>query len=142
MQQELAQVGIALELRSFESATFLQDLTRGSFQMYALRWIGGNEQPEIFGYAFSTARIPPKGANRGRYSNPELDALLDDAGKSADQARRKTDYAKAQEILARDLPAVNLWYKDSIVVHNRRVSGIVLSPSGSFKFVCDMRVQM
>jgi len=142
MQQELAQVGIALELRSFESATFLQDLTRGSFQMYALRWIGGNEQPEIFGYAFSTARIPPKGANRGRYSNPELDALLDDAGKSADQARRKTDYAQAQEILARDLPAVNLWYKDSIVVHNRRVSGIALSPSGSFKFVCDMRVQM
>jgi peptide/nickel transport system substrate-binding protein len=142
LQQELARAGIALELRSFESATFLQDLTRGSFQMYALRWIGGNEQPEIFGYAFSTARIPPKGANRGHYSNPELDALLDDAGKSTDQARRKMDYAQAQEILARDLPAVNLWYKDSIVVHNRRVSGIVLSPSGSFKFVCDMRVQM
>jgi peptide/nickel transport system substrate-binding protein len=141
MQQELAQVGIALELRSFESATFLQDLTRGSFQMYALRWVG-NEQPDIFAYAFSTARIPPKGANRGRYSNPALDALLDDAGKSTDQTRRKADYAKAQEILARDLPAVNLWYKDSIVVHNRRVSGIVLSPSGSFKFVCDMRVQM
>jgi peptide/nickel transport system substrate-binding protein len=142
LQQELAQVGIALELRSFESATFLQDLTRGSFQMYALRWIGGNEQPEIFGYAFSSARIPPKGANRGRYSNPKLDALLDDAGKSTDQARRKTDYAQAQEILARDLPAVNLWYKDSIVVHNRRVSGIVLSPSGSFKFMCTLRVQM
>jgi peptide/nickel transport system substrate-binding protein len=142
LQQELAQVGIALELRSFESATFLQDLTRGSFQMYGLRWIGGNEQPEIFGYAFSTARIPPKGANRGRYHNPELDALLDDAAKSTDQAKRKEDYAKAQEILARDLPAVNLWYKDSIVVHNRRVSKIVLSPSGSFKFVCAMWLQM
>jgi len=142
LQQELAQVGIALELRSYESATFLQDLTRGSFQMYGLRWVGGNEQPEIFGYAFSTARIPPKGANRGRYHNPELDAVLDDAAKSTDQARRKADYARAQEILARDLPAVNLWYKDSIVVHNRRLSEIILSPSGSFKFVCDMRVQM
>jgi peptide/nickel transport system substrate-binding protein len=142
LQQELAQVGIALDLRSFESATFLQDLTRGSFQMYSLRWIGGNEQPDIFGYAFSTARIPPKGANRGRYRNPELDALLDDAGKSTDQERRKMDYVQAQQILARELPALNLWYKDSIVVHNRRLSGIVLSPSGSFKFVCAMRLQM
>lgn len=110
--------------------------------MYSLRWVGGNEQPDIFGYAFSTARIPPKGANRGRYQNAALDAVLDDAAKSTDQTRRKADYAKAQEILARDVPAVNLWYKDSIVVHNRRVSEIVLSPSGSFEFVCAMRVQM
>src|SRR6202020_2066511 len=73
LEQELARGGIALELRSFESATFLQDLTRGSFQMYALRWIGGNEQPDIFGYAFSTARIPPKAANRSRSRNPAVD---------------------------------------------------------------------
>lgn len=141
LQQELAQVGIALEIRSYESATYLQDLTRGSFQMYALRWVGGNEQPEIFGYAFSTARIPPKGMNRGRYRNAELDALLDDAMKSTDQTKRKMDYAQAQQILARDLPAFNLWYKDTVVVHNRRLSKIILSPSGSFKFVCGMRVQ-
>jgi len=142
LQQQLAQVGIALDIRSFESATYLQDLTRGSFQIYALRWIGGNEQPDIFGYAFSTARIPPKGANRSRYSNPRLDALLDDAGASTDQARRTSDYVQAQQILAQDLPAFNLWYKDSIVVHNRRLSGISISPSGSFEFLSTARVQM
>ena len=142
LQQQLAQVGIALDIRSFESATYLQDLTRGSFQIYALRWIGGNEQPDIFGYAFSTARIPPKGANRGRYSNSRLDALLDDAGASTDQARRTSDYVQAQQILAQDLPAFNLWYKDSIVVHNRRLSGISISPSGSFEFLSTARVQM
>ena len=142
LQQQLAQVGIALDIRSFESATYIQDLTRGSFQIYALRWIGGNEQPDIFGYAFSTARIPPKGANRGRYSNSRLDALLDDAGASTDQARRTSDYVQAQQILAQDLPAFNLWYKDSIVVHNRRLSGISISPSGSFEFLSTARVQM
>jgi peptide/nickel transport system substrate-binding protein len=142
LQQQLAQVGIDLDIRSYEPATFLQDLTRGSFQIYALRWIGGNEQPEIFGYAFSTARIPPKGMNRGRYSNPELDALLDDAGKSTDQAKRKADYVQAQQILARDVPAFNLWYKDSVVVHNRRVTGITISPSGSFEFLRTARLEM
>ena len=83
LQQQLAAVGIALDLRSYEFATFYSDVTRGAFQMYSLRWIGGNEQPDIFSYAFSTARFPPKGANRGHYSNPQLDALLDDAARAS-----------------------------------------------------------
>jgi peptide/nickel transport system substrate-binding protein len=60
LQQQLARVGIALEVRSYEFATFYSDVTRGAFQMYSLRWIGGNEQPDIFSYAFSTARFSPK----------------------------------------------------------------------------------
>lgn len=135
LQQQLAQVGIALEIRSFEFATFYSDVTHGAFQMYSLRWIGGNEQPDIFSYAFSTARIPPKGANRGHYSNPRLDALLDDAAASEDMNRRRADYLEAQQILARDLPAVNLWYLDTVVVHNRRLTQVAPSPSGSFRFL-------
>ncbi|WP_263360110.1 ABC transporter substrate-binding protein [Acidicapsa ligni] len=134
-QQELAKVGIALDIRSYEPATFVQDLTRGSFQMYSLRWVGGNEQPDIFGYAFSSARIPPRGANRGRYRNRELDAFLDDASRSTDQSQRRTDYVQAQQLLARELPAFNLWYQDSIVVHNQRLTNISISPSGSFVFL-------
>ena len=141
LQQQMAQVGIALDIRSYESATFIQDLSRGSFQIYALRWVGGNEQPDIF-TTLSTARIPPKGPNRGRYSNPEMDQLLKEAAQSADQEQRKQDYFRVQQILARDLPAVNLWYPDSIVVHNRRVSGITLSPSGSFEFLTTAKCQM
>jgi peptide/nickel transport system substrate-binding protein len=135
LQQQLARVGIALELRSYEFATFYSDVTRGAFQMYSLRWIGGNEQPDIFSYAFSTARFSPKGANRGHYSNPHLDALLDDAAASADTARRRADYVEAQQILARDLPAINLWYRDTIVVHNRRLTRVVPTPSGSYTFL-------
>ena len=140
LQQQLARVGIALDLRSYEFATFYADVTRGAFQMYSLRWIGGNEQPDIFSYAFSTARFPPKGANRGHYSNPELDALLDEAAQSADMERRRVDYAKAQQILARDLPAINLWYRDTVVVHNRRLTNIVPTPSGSFTFLESARL--
>ena len=135
MQQQLAQAGIALNIRSYESATFLQDLTKGSFEMYSLRWVGGNEQPDIFSYAFGSARIPPKGANRGRYANPEVDRLVGQAGESANQEERRADYVRVQQILAHDLPAFNLWYQDSILVHDRRLSGIRISPSGSFNFL-------
>src|ERR1019366_2364988 len=98
---------------------FRSDVTRGAFQMYSLRWIGGNEQPDIFSYAFSTARFSPQGANRSHYTNPRLDALLDDAAQSENTAQRQDDYAQAQQILARDLPAINLWYRDTVIVHNR-----------------------
>jgi peptide/nickel transport system substrate-binding protein len=135
LQQQLAVVGIALDIRSFEYATFYSDVVRGAFQMYSLQWVGGNEQPDIFGYAFSSARIPPKGANRGHYLNAHLDALLDDAATSEDKSRRHADYAEVQQILARDLPAINLWYRDAVMVHNRRLTHVVPAPSGSYIFL-------
>jgi peptide/nickel transport system substrate-binding protein len=135
LQQQLAAVGIALDIRSFESATFYSDVMRGAFQMYSLQWVGGNEQPDIFSYAFSTARTPPKGANRGHYSNARLDALLDDANVNPNTVIRRADYAEAQQILARDLPAINLWYRDAVLVHNRRLTHVTPAPSGSYTFL-------
>jgi peptide/nickel transport system substrate-binding protein len=134
LQQQLASVGIALDLRSYEYATFYSDVTRGAFQMYSLRWIG-IEQPDIFSYAFSTARFSPQGANRSHYSNARLDALLADAEVSEDRTRRRDDYSEVQQILARDLPAINLWYRDTVVVHNRRLTDVTPSPSGSYTFL-------
>jgi peptide/nickel transport system substrate-binding protein len=135
LQQQLARVGIALDLRSYEYATFYSDVMRGAFQIYSLRWIGGNEQPDIFSYVYATANFSPKGANRGHYSNPRLDALLADAAESADPARRRADYVEAQQILARDLPAINLWYRNTVVVHNRRLTHVLPTPSGSYAFL-------
>ncbi len=47
---------------------------------------------------------------------------------------------EAQQILARDLPAINLWYRDTVVVHNRRLTNIVPTPSGSFTFLESARL--
>jgi peptide/nickel transport system substrate-binding protein len=135
LQQQLAKVGISLDLRSYEFATFYSDLNRGAFQMYSLRWIGGNEQPDIFSYAYSTARFSPQGLNRSHYSNPQVDTLLAEAAESADTDRRRADYVEAQQILARDLPAITLWYRDTVVVHNRRLTHVVPTGSGSFSFL-------
>jgi peptide/nickel transport system substrate-binding protein len=135
MQQQLRAVGIALDIRSFESATFFSDVTHGAFQMYGLRWIGGNEDPDIFEYAFHSAKFPPNGANRGFYSNPNVDALLDTARREVDPARRKPLYGEVQRILAEDLPYINLWYLDNILVHTRRVQNLKLNPAGNYDFL-------
>ena len=69
------------------------------------------------------------------FLNPTLDALLDDANQSQDMARRRADYLEAQQILARDLPAINLWYLDAVLVHTRRLGHIKISSSGNFDFL-------
>ena len=134
-QQQLRDVGIALDIRSFEFATFFSDITHGEFQVYSLRWIGGNEDPEIFEYAFDTARIIPNGANRQYYSNPRVDALIEKARTEVDQSARRQDYAEIQHILAEDLPYINLWYFDNVMVYSKRVRGLELNPSGNYDFL-------
>jgi peptide/nickel transport system substrate-binding protein len=135
MQQQLRQAGIALDIRSFEFATFFSDVTHGAFQMYGLRWIGGNEDPDIFEYAFHSSKFPPNGANRGYYLNSEVDSLIDKARRETDPQLRKPLYEQVQRILSRDLPYINLWYLDNVVVHTRRVRNLELNPAGNFDFL-------
>ncbi|HVN19020.1 MAG TPA: ABC transporter substrate-binding protein [Dongiaceae bacterium] len=135
MQQQLREVGIALDIRSFEFATFFSDVQHGAFQMYGLRWIGGNEDPDIFEYAFHSSKFPPNGANRNYYSNPKVDALIDRARREVDPKLRKPLYAEVQAILAQDLPYIDLWYLDNVLVHTRRVRNVRLNPSGNYDFL-------
>jgi peptide/nickel transport system substrate-binding protein len=135
MQQQLRAVGIALDIRSFEFATFFSDVTHGAFQMYGLRWIGGNEDPDIFSLCFSSSRFPPNGANRGYYSNPKVDTLIDEARREVDPNVRKPLYAELQRVLATDLPSINLWYLDNVLVHTRRVRNIKLNAAGNYDFL-------
>jgi peptide/nickel transport system substrate-binding protein len=135
MQQQLREVGIALDIRSFEFATFFADVTHGVFQLYGLRWIGGNEDPDIFEHAFHSAQFPPNGANRGYYSNPKLDALIDQARRQVDPKIRKPIYDEVQRILAEELPYIDLWYYDNVLVHNKRVHDLELNPAGNYDFL-------
>ena len=135
LQQQLRDVGIALDIRTFEFATFFADVTSGAFQVYSLRWIGGNEDPDIFEYSFHSNRFPPNGANRGFYSNPRIDSLIDEARRQTDQNVRKRLYAEVQEVLAQDVPYIDLWYFDNVLVHTRRVRNLTLNPSGNYDFL-------
>ncbi len=135
LQQQLRDIGIALDIRTFEFATFLADVTRGAYQVHSLRWIGGNEDPDIFENVFHSGRFTPLGANRTFYRNPRIDALIDQARKEPDQNTRKQLYAEIQRILADDLPYINLWYLDNVLVHSKRVHNLTLNPSGNYDFL-------
>jgi peptide/nickel transport system substrate-binding protein len=135
LQQQLREVGIALDIRSFEFATFFADITKGAYQLHSLRWVGGNLDPDIFEHIFATSSFAPKRANRTFYSNPRVDELIRRAQGTLDQPQRKALYDQIQQIVAEDLPYINLWYLDNVLVHTNRVRGIEMGPSGNYDFL-------
>ncbi len=141
LQQQLAAAGITLTLRSSEFGTFYSDVSAGRFEIYALRWIGSNEDPDIFRYAYGSDRFPPKGGNRGHYANPRVDALLAQASSITDEQQRRADYVEAEKILAEELPGIPLWYPNNEVVHTTRLQGVVPQVDGGFGFLRDAWVR-
>ena len=141
LTEQWSHAGVALDLRPLESATFYSDITRGSFQLYTLRWVGANNDPDIFDYVFNSARTPPAGANRGHYHNPALDQLLDEQRVEMDQEKRKALLSQIQKIVAEDEPYINLWYTDNVCVHRERVGQIVMAPAGGFDFLETMELK-
>ncbi len=138
LQQQLREVGIALDIRSYEFATFYADVVKGAFQLYSLRWVGGsNQDPDVFENVFDSASFAPKRANRGYYSNPEVDALIARGRRSVDEKERAAAYAEIQEIVGRDLPYVNLWWSDNVLVHTRRLENVRITAAGNYDFLRD-----
>jgi len=115
IQAMLAEVGIELELRSYEFATFYGDIKQGNFQLFSLVWTGITD-PHIYNLVLHSRSVPPDGSNRGRYHNPEFDRLIDDGSRFTDPARRRPFYLEAQRILAEDLPYISLYHKVTVAV--------------------------
>jgi peptide/nickel transport system substrate-binding protein len=135
LQEQWRKAGIDLELRPLELATLLSDSMHGNFQLTFLRWVGANNDPDVFEFVFSSKRFPPDGANRGHYSNPRIDALTDQIRVEMDQEKRRALCSKVQKILADDLPYIPMWFTDVVSVHRRELGDLQLSPTGDYDFL-------
>jgi peptide/nickel transport system substrate-binding protein len=142
LQEQWRRVGIALELRPLDLAALLGDAARGNFQLTYARWVGANNDPDIFEYVFSPKRFPPDGANRGHYRNPPIDALTDRIQVESNQEKRKALCSEAQKILADDLPYSFLWFTDVVSVHRRELGDLNVSPTGDHDFLTTLRPSM
>jgi peptide/nickel transport system substrate-binding protein len=127
-------VGIALDVRTYEFATLYNDVLRGNFQLFTLQWVGVSD-PDMLRRVFHSKQMPPSGFNRGFFSNPAVDDLIDRATRSTDDTERRTLYGDVQRLVAEEVPYVSLWYKTNVVVAQRNLQGIDLGPAADFRFL-------
>lgn len=139
---QLEQVGIAVEVRSFEFGTFFADIKQGNFQLASMQTADITEPDYLYAY-FHSERIPspedPHANNRWRYRNPRIDALTAEGRAVADPARRRALYSQVQRILADELPIVPLWHEDNIAIMNVDVSGYRVLPNARLSGLLDIR---
>ena len=139
IQEDLRRVGIDLELRSYEFATFYADVLHGNFQIFTLTWTGGAlVDPDMLRRVFHSQQVPPSGFNRGHYSNPEVDRLIDLATTAVDDGERRHFYREAQKLIAEDAPYIPLWHRTNVIVAQRSVDGLHATPMGDFTWLRDV----
>jgi peptide/nickel transport system substrate-binding protein len=140
IQEDLRRVGIDLDLRSYEFATFYADVLQGNFQMFSLIWTGGGlVDPDMLRRVFHSDQIPPLGFNRGYYSNARVDDLIDRATYAMNEESRGTYYREAQKLIAEDAPYIPIWNRTNVIVAQRSLEGLRLTPTGDFQALRNVR---
>jgi peptide/nickel transport system substrate-binding protein len=140
IQAQLAAVGIALDVRTFEWGTLYADVRTGNFELCGLAWVGVGD-PDFFYLAFHSTMTPPEGYNRGHYRSRVMDRLTRAGRSTADTEERRRVYARVQRRAARDLPVVPLWWEDRVVIHSRRLTGFEPAASGDLRGLASARME-
>lgn len=144
IQNALTEVGLNVQVDPLEVNTIRQQLAKGQFQMYTGILVGGNQDPIFLRDLFSSTKIPTAaiaGFNRSRYVNGEVDQAVEDAINDIDRERAKELYTRTWELVSSELPLLPLWYPANMIVSNKRIGNIKISPSGDWSFIKDVTVE-
>ncbi|NKB81108.1 MAG: ABC transporter substrate-binding protein [Nitrospirales bacterium] len=131
LQHQLAKVGIACDLRSYDWGTFYGDIKAGRFQLYSLSWVG-IKTPDIFSYVFHSRSIPPHGANRGRFIDDTANRLIDEAETAQAIFEKREKYQQLQAYLLTKLPYVPLWFEDHVFIARQEIEGFSIAVDGNY----------
>jgi peptide/nickel transport system substrate-binding protein len=138
IQNQLKELGVPIEIQTFEGNTLFDQMGLGTFQIGYSQWVGGNQDPIFYKDLFASSEIPTqtrKAKNRSRYSNPQLDPLLEEAVSTFDRQKARELYVRIQDTVSRDVPVFPLWYQANIVIAKKNVGNIKVDASGDWSFV-------
>jgi len=120
-------LGVDVSVRELEPEEFLYNLNEEKDEMFALGWVADYPDPNDFlDILFRTGMEN----NMFEYSNPGLDALLDEAAVEPDNATRLTMYQEAEQIVVDDAPCLPLFHSANYIVVKPYVKGYQLGPLG------------
>ncbi len=102
-------LGLTINVEQSPWPEFLADLNNpdSPYQMYQLGWIADYPDPQNF---LEILFHSDSAQNHGRYSNPDLDALLDRARETQDMAERQTLYQQAEQMILDDAAWIPLYF--------------------------------
>ena len=125
----LAPLGITVNVRTVDFATWLDDQNNGNFDMLMMGWLG-NIDPDDFYYAQHHTNGT---SNAQKFSDPEVDRLLDAGRIETNRDARDRDYAKAATIIADQVSYIYLYNPSVIQAWGRGLSGYETRRDGAVR---------
>lgn len=133
--EQWREAGVDTQIRSSDFAVFYQDVVRGNFRLFSLRW-QGIVDPDHYRDVFHSEAVPPRGWNRGFFSDPISDQWIAEARRTSGRERRRELYGLLQRRIAGELPYVSLYTARNVAVHDARLQGLEGIPqTGDFTFL-------
>lgn len=126
LQQMAKEAGIDIKLQSVEFITMLAQQRKGEFEATLVGW-SGRADPDGNLHLLVHSTAP---TNDGKYANPELDKVLDEARATTDLAKRKELYDRAASILAQDRPMIYLFHNPWVFGLQAKLDGFTPYPDG------------
>ena len=106
----------------------------GDFDLATTRWGPDYGDPTTY----LTMGISTNGNNYGKYTNSELDALMDKVANESDANTRWQEMIDAEKIMMDDLCYIPVFEKGTATLQNKDVKGLVIRPVGvpyTFQYV-------
>ena len=127
---ELKPVGINVNIRTLDFAQWLDQEGKGQFDSFMLGWLG-NLDPDEYYYA---QQHTGASFNFQKFSNPQVDKLLDQARVETDKARRKQLYDQAAKIIVDQASYIYLYNPDVVQGWSSKLQGYTVRPDRAIRF--------
>jgi len=127
VQGDLAKIGVKVELKTLEWASFLEAMDRGEHEMGQATWLMDYPDPDNILYVLFHSKNKGPAGNQAFYGNPDVDAWVEEAQVIADPATRKSLYEQAEAQLYADAPWLLLLNNKCLVLRQPYVQGLNLT---------------
>ncbi len=138
VQQQLAQVGIKLQVQALEVGQRTEwvdawpDPKTAKVRMYYIGWSSSTGEADwALRPLFASEAWAPKLNNVSFYKNDEVDAAIAKALVTVDDNEKAALYKAAQEQIRKDLPRLPLVTELNVSAHAKRLSGVHVMPDGN-----------
>jgi peptide/nickel transport system substrate-binding protein len=126
-EQALQEIGIKVIPEAIEYTTLVDQVTvGGDYDACGVNFAGATPDPSKLYDDFHTGSA----GNYAKYSNPELDTLLEQAKAELDMEKAKELYKQIQAVIMDEVPFFFAWYRPFLDVIHKRYAG--MTPSAEY----------
>lgn len=125
VREQLKKIGITMNIKQVDVSVWFDRFSKGDFQItsaYQERTI----DPDNF---YSLVLKSGGSINTTGYSNPQADALIDQAARETDEGKRKALYSQLRKIVWDDVPLLFVHYETLNYLMRKGVTGSTTNPT-------------